>query len=47
MGDFGKSDKMIKINGKVDKSNTHNGFSSDISFFIQGRASSDLLLNPL
>ena len=29
------SDKMIKISGKVDKPNTSNGFSSDISFFIQ------------
>ena len=32
---------MMKINGKVDKSNTYNGFSSNISFFIQGRTSSD------
>ena len=24
-----------KISGKVDKSNTYNGFSSNISFFIQ------------
>ena len=38
---FGKSDKMIKISGKVDKPNTYNGFSGDISFFIQGRTSSD------
>ena len=35
MVDFGKSDKMIKIRGKVDKSNTYNGFSSNISIFIQ------------
>ena len=40
MVDFGKSDKMIKISGKVDKPNTYNGFSSDISFFILGRTSS-------
>ena len=40
MVDFGESDKMIKINGKVDKSNSYNGFSSNISFFIQGRTSS-------
>ena len=36
MVDFGESDKTIKISGKVDKSNTYNGFSSNISFFIQG-----------
>ena len=35
MVDFGKSDKMIKISGKVDKPNTYNGFRSNISFFIQ------------
>ena len=28
---------MIKISGKVDKSNTYNVSSSNISFFIQGR----------
>ena len=39
MVDFGESDKMIKINGKVDQPNTYNGFSSNISFFIQGRTS--------
>ena len=33
MVDFGKSDKMINVSGKVDKSNTYNGFISDISFF--------------
>ena len=32
MFDFGKSDKMIKIRGKVDKPNTYYGFSSNISF---------------
>ena len=32
---------MIQIS--VDKSNTYNGFSSKISFFIQGRTSSDSL----
>ena len=37
MEDFGESENMIKISGKVDKSNTYNGFSSNISFFIQGR----------
>ena len=41
MVDFGKSDKMIKISGKVDKSNTYNGFRNYISFFIQERTSSD------
>ena len=41
MVDFGESDKIIKISGKVDKSNTYNRFSSNISFFIQGRTSSD------
>ena len=25
---FGKSDKMLKISGKVDKPNTDNGFSN-------------------
>ena len=31
-----ESDKMMKISGKVDKSDTYKGFnSSDISFFIQ------------
>ena len=33
---------MIKISEKVDKPNTYNGFSCDISFFIQGRTSPDL-----
>ena len=33
MVDFGESDKMIKISGKMDKSDTYKGFSSDISFF--------------
>ena len=28
MVDFGESDKMIKISGKVDKSNIYNGFCS-------------------
>ena len=32
---FRKSDKMIKASGKVDKSNSYNGFSRSISFFIQ------------
>ena len=32
---------MIKISGKVDKSKNYNRFSSDISFFIQGRTFSD------
>ena len=31
----GESDKLIKISGKVEKSNTYNGFTGDISFFIQ------------
>ena len=26
---------MIKISGRVDKSNTYNGFSGNITFFIQ------------
>ena len=43
MVDFGKSDKMIKISGKVYKLNTYNGFSSNILFFIQvWRSSLDL-----
>ena len=32
---------MIRITVKVDKPITYNGFSSNISFFIQGRTSSD------
>ena len=40
MVDFSESDKMIKISGKVDKSNTYNGFSGNISFLIH-RTSSD------
>ena len=40
MVDCGLSDKMIKINGKIDKSDIYKGFSNDISFFIQ-RISSD------
>ena len=39
MVDFSESDKMNEISGKVDKSNTYNRFSSNISFFIQGRTS--------
>ena len=35
MVDFGQSDKMINVSGKLDKLNTYNRFSSDISFFIQ------------
>ena len=34
MVDFGKSDKMIKISGKADKSNSCDGYNCDISFFI-------------
>ena len=26
--------KIVKISGKIDKSNTYNGFTSNISFFI-------------
>ena len=37
MVDFGKSDKMIKISGKVDEPNTDNEFN--ISFFIGNRTS--------
>ena len=33
MEDFGESDKLVKINGKVDGSNTYNGFRGNISFF--------------
>ena len=41
MVDCGELDKIIKINGKMDKSDTYKGFSSsDISFFIP-RVSSD------
>ena len=42
MIDFSKSDQMIKISGKVDKLKTYNGFSSNISFFIQVWRSSSL-----
>ena len=30
---YGESDKMIKISRKLDKSNTYNGFTGNISFF--------------
>ena len=40
-GRFGKSNKRIKISGKVDKSNTYNGFNGNILFFINRRISSD------
>ena len=39
--DFDKSDKTIKISRKADKANTYNEFSSNISFFIQGRTNLD------
>ena len=39
--DFGKLDKMIQISEKLDRPNTYNGFSHNISFFIPGRTSSD------
>ena len=38
--DFGESDKMIKISGRVDKSSTYNGFCGNISFFTNRRTSS-------
>ena len=41
MVDFSESYKMIKISGKVDKSNTYNGFNNSISFFINRRTSSE------
>ena len=54
MVNFGESDEMIKRSGKVDKSNTCNGFSSNISFLIQESEevlpwikNKILLLNPL
>ena len=40
MVEFGKSDKIIKICGNADISNTYE-FSSNILFFIQRRTSSD------
>ena len=35
MVDCSESDKTIKIRGKMDKSDTCNGFCINISFFIQ------------
>ena len=35
MVDCGESDKRMKINGKMDKSDNYKEFSSNISFFIQ------------
>ena len=32
---------ILKIGGKMDKPNVYNRFSSNISYFIQGRTSSD------
>ena len=38
MVDFGESEKMIRISGKMNNSNTYNGFSCNNSFFFfQGR----------
>ena len=37
----GEPNKMIKISGKIDKSNTHKFSTSDISFFFIPRTSSD------
>ena len=34
MIDFGKSDKMMKIDGNVYKSNAYDWFSSNILFFV-------------
>ena len=34
MVECGESDKMIKISGKMHKSDTYKGFRTDISFFI-------------
>ena len=33
MVDFSESDKMIRITGKVNKSNTYNKFSGNIFFY--------------
>ena len=44
MEDFSGSDKIIKISGKVDKSDTYNGFSGDISFFIRWTLSTEKVL---
>ena len=35
MVDFGESDKMVKISGKVNKSNAYNGFAGNISLFFR------------
>ena len=40
MVDYGESDKMIKISGKVNKSNIYSRFTGYILFFIH-RISSD------
>ena len=45
MVDFGKSGKMIRISGKVEKPYTDNGFN--ISFSIGKRTSSNNVLFPL
>ena len=48
MVDFGESDKMIRINGKVDKSNTYNWFNGTISFFINRRIlSRNITIKPV
>ena len=41
MVDFGESDKMLKICGKVNESNTYNVFSGNVSFFVNKRTSSN------
>ena len=43
MVDFSESDKTIKASGKVDKSNTYNGFNGNISF----RRTYSFILNSL
>ena len=43
MLNFGESDKLIKISGKEDKSNTYKEVSDNILFFIHRKTSSFFL----
>ena len=44
MVDFGKSDKMIKISGKVDKSNTYNGYRGNIRSLLTEKLQKHFLI---
>ena len=45
MVDFGESDKMIKIRGKVDRSNTYSGLSSYILLIKEQNITTKLIVS--